>query len=184
MRHETGGSKLIDVDYIMDKSGIGDKMNVADLGCGSMGRYVFEASRLIGKNGTAYAVNILKPILEVVARRAKQENVSNVKTVWSDLEIFGATKIESASLDVTLLINTLYQSTKRVEILREAIRLTKKNGRILIVEWKNVALPFGPPSEVRVKKDMLIEAAKRLGLKMEEDFFAGQYHYGLVFTKL
>jgi ubiquinone/menaquinone biosynthesis C-methylase UbiE len=184
MRQDTGGSKLIDVDYIMDKTGIGDKMKIADLGCGSMGRYVFEASKLIGKNGTASAVNILKPVLEVVARRARQENIANVKTIWSDLEIFGATNIESASLDVTLLINTLYQSTKRVEILREAIRLTKKNGRILIIEWKNVALPFGPPSEVRVKKEMLIEASKRLGLRLEEDFFAGQYHYGLIFTKL
>lgn len=184
MRHDTGGNNLIDVDYIIDKSGIGDKMTIADLGCGSMGRYVFEASRLVGKNGTAYAVNILKPILEVVARRARQENVTNIKTVWSDLEIYNATKIESGSLDVSLLINTLFQSTKKVEILREAIRLTKKNGRILIVEWKNVALPFGPPVEARVKKDMLIEAGKRLGLKLEEDFFVGQYHYGLIFTKI
>lgn len=184
MRHDTGGNNLIDVNYIIEKAGIGDKMSIADLGCGSMGRYVFEASRLVGKNGVAYAVNILKPILEVVARRAKQENVTNIKTVWSDLEVFNATKIEGGSLDVTLMINTLYQSTKRVEILREAIRLTKKGGKILIVEWKNVALPFGPPVEVRVKKEMLIEAGRRLGLQLEEDFFAGQYHYGLIFTKI
>jgi ubiquinone/menaquinone biosynthesis C-methylase UbiE len=184
MRHDTGGNKLIDVNYIIDKAGIGDKMNVADLGCGAMGRYVFEASRLIGKNGTAYAVNILKPILEVIARRAKQENIANIKAIWSDLEVFNATKIESGSLDVVLMINTLYQSTKRADILREAIRLTKKGGRILIVEWKNIAIPFGPPSEVRVKKEMLIEAGRRLGLNLEEDFFVGQYHYGLIFFKI
>jgi len=184
MRHDTGGNNLIDVNFIIDKAGIGDKMSIADLGCGSMGRYVFEASRLVGKNGVAYAVNILKPILEVVARRAKQENVTNIKTVWSDLEVFNATKIEAGSLDVTLMINTLYQSSKRVEILREAIRLTKKSGKILIVEWKNIALPFVPPIEVRVKKEMLIEAGRRLGLQLEEDFLAGQYHYGLIFTKL
>lgn len=184
MRHDTGGNNLIDVNYIIEKAGIGDKMNIADLGCGSTGRYVFEASRLVGKNGTAYAVNILKPTLEVVSRRARQENVTNVKTVWSDLEVYNATKIESGSLDVTLLITMLFQSTKRAEVLREAIRLTKKNGKILIVEWKNIALPFGPPIEARVKKDMLIEAGKRLGLKLEEDFAVGDYHYGLIFSKI
>ena len=184
MRQDIGGNKLINLDYIMEKINVVDKMNVADLGCGAMGRYVFEAAKLVGKSGSVYAVNILKPILEVVSRRAKQENMVNVKTVWSDLESFGATKIESSSLDIALLINILYQNKKRGEILREAIRLTKKNGRILIVEWKNIAIPFGPPSETRVKKDMLIEAGKRLGLKMEEDFEAGQYHYGLIFTKL
>jgi len=183
MSNDIGGNKLIDVNYVLNKAGIGDKMNIADLGCGSMGRYVFEASKLIGKNGVAYAVNILKPTLEVVDRRVKQENITNIKTVWSDLEIFNATKIESGSLDVALLINTLYQGKKRMEMLREAMRLIKKNGKLLIVEWKNIALPFGPPIEERVKKEMLIEAGARLGLKLEEEFVVGQYHYGLIFIK-
>jgi hypothetical protein len=47
-----------------------------------------------------------------------------------------------------------------------------------------VATPFGPPAEEKVKKDLLIQAAKKLGLSLEEEFEAGQYHYGLVFVKL
>jgi len=100
------------------------------------------------------------------------------------LEIFKATKIESGSLDVALLINTLYQSRKRVEILREAIRMLKKGAKLLVVEWKNVSSPFGPPPEERVKPDLLKIGAKKLGLEIEDEFEAGQYHFGILFVKL
>lgn len=179
-----GGNALIDVNLIIDKAGIGDKMKIADLGCGSSGHFVFAPARLVGKKGAVYAVDILKPILETINRRAKQENLANIIIVWSDLEIFGATKIESNSLDVALLINTLYLSRKRAEILREAIRMVKKGGKLIVVEWKNIASPLGPPAEERVKKNLLETAAKKLSLNLDEEFEAGKYHYGMVFTKL
>ncbi|MEK7203043.1 MAG: hypothetical protein AAB653_01885, partial [Patescibacteria group bacterium] len=100
-----------------------------------------------------------------------------------NLEVFGATKIESASLDITLLINTLYQSHKRAEIIREAVRMIKPKGKLMVVEWKNVSVLFGPPVEERVNKELTITIANKLGMRLEEEFEAGQYHYGLIFVK-
>ncbi|KKQ62219.1 MAG: rRNA (Adenine-N6-)-methyltransferase [Parcubacteria group bacterium GW2011_GWE2_38_18] len=185
MMGETGGNVLLDVNLILGKAQIGENMKVATLGCGSSGHFVFPAAQLVGKKkGIVYAVDILKTVLERVTRLAKQDNYSNVVPIWSDLEIFNATKIEAGSLDVVLLINILYQSHKRVEILREAIRMLKKDGRVLIVEWKNIASPLGPPVEERVNINLLHTAAPKLGLKLEEEFQAGQFHYGVVFNKL
>lgn len=178
-----GGSALINPNFILEKAQVGDKMKVADLGCGTSGYFIFPASKLVGKKGLVYAVDILKTALESINKRAKVENYTNIKTIWSNLEIFGATKIETSSLDLALLVNTLHQSSRRAEILREAIRLIKKGGKLVIVEWKNVALPLGPPVEERVKRDLLEAAAKKLGLILEEEFEAGQYHYGLIFVK-
>lgn len=179
-----GGNVLIDAGLILNKAQVEEKMKVADLGCGSSGHFVFPVARLVGNKGKVYAVDILRTALETVNKRARAENFANIETIWSNLEIFGATKIESGSLDVALLINTLYQSRKRAEILREAIRMLKKNGRMVIVEWKNIAAPFGPPAEEKVKKELVDNGAKKLGLRPEEDFEAGQYHYGLVYVKL
>lgn len=175
---------MIDVNLLFNKVQIEEKMKVADLGCGSSGHFVFPVAKLVGKKGIMYAVDILRTALEAISKRARSENLVNIKTIWSNLEIFGATKIEAGSLDVGLLINTLYQSHKRAEILREAIRLLKKNGKLVIVEWKNIAVPFGPPTEERVKKELLDNAAKKLGLRPEEEFEAGPYHYGLIYVKL
>jgi len=179
-----GGSSFVDANLIFNKARIGDKTKVADLGCGSSGHFIFPAAKLVGKKGMVYAVDILRTALQTIDNRVRIENLTNIKTIWSNLEIFGATKIEAGSLDVAMLINTLYQSHKRAEILREAVRLLKKNGRLVVVEWKNVATPFGPPPEERVKKELVDSGAKRLGLKPEEEFEAGPYHYGVIYVKL
>ncbi len=179
-----GGNTLIDANLIMTKAQVADKMRVADLGCGSSGHFVFPAARLVGKKGIVYAVDIMRTVLETVSKQARVENFANIKTIWSNLEIFGATKIEAGSLDVAMLINTLYQSHKRAEILRESIRMLKKNGKLVVVEWKNTAAPFGPPAEERVNKELLDNAAKKLGLREDSEFEAGQYHYGLIYVKL
>lgn len=184
MQKITGGTTLLDVNSILDKIQVCEKMNVADFGCGASGHFVFPAAKMIGEKGKMYAVDILKSVLETIERRTKQENLENIIPLWSNLEIFGATEIESGSLDIALLVNTLYQSHKRAEILREVIRAIKKGGKIVVIEWKNVALPFGPPEEKRVNMENLKTGAAKLGLKLEEEFNAGPYHYGLIFSKL
>jgi len=180
----TGGNVLLDVNFILSKAQISEDMKVADLGCGASGHFVFPAAKIVGKGGKIFAVDILKTVLEETNKRVKQDNLDNIKTVWSNLEIFKATKIESGSLDVVLLINTLYQSHKRPEILREAIRMLKKGGKLLVVEWRNISSPFGPPAEERVKVDLLKAGGRKLGLEIEDEFEAGQYHYGILFIKL
>ncbi len=109
--------------------------------------------------------------------------MQQIETIWSNLEIFKGTKIESSSLDRALLINILHQSAKRAEILREAVRMLKIGSRLLVVEWKNVASPLGPQVDKRVNKESLKEAAPKLGIVLETEFEAGPYHYGLIFHK-
>lgn len=179
----TGGNSLLDAKLILSKIGTKEGMKVADLGCGASGHFVFPSARIVGKKGTVYAVDILKTILATIEKRAKLENFQNIRTVWSDLEIFGATKIEAGSLDAAYLINTLYQSKKRLEIIREGVRLIKKGGRLVIVEWKSSALPFGPSPEDRVEEDLLKNNSTNIGLVVEEEFEAGEYHYGIIFAK-
>ncbi len=178
------GKPLIDPELILDKADIESGMRVADLGSGSSGRYVFPAAKMVGKDGKVFAVDILKTNLETIRRRIKVDGIDNINTVWSDIEIFNATKIESSSLDMTFLINTLYQSYKRPEIIRETTRMLKSSGKMIIVEWKKIASPFGPPSEFRVKKENLIKISKKNGLILEQEFFAGKYHFGLIFNKV
>lgn len=184
MFNTTTGSVLLDVNNALGKAQIGDKMKVADLGCGASGYVVFPAANLVGKRGKVYAVDILKPILSNILKRARQESYENIEAIWSNLEIFKATKIESSSLDAAFLVNTLYQSHKRAEIIREAIRMLKKGGKLLIIEWKNVSSPIGPPIEERVNPENIKHGARKLGLELENEFEAGQYHYGMVFIKI
>lgn len=175
---------LFDIASILSKMGLGERQQVADLGCGNFGFFVYPLARLVGKQGKVYAVDILKSTLEEVGKESKKNNLSQIITVWSNLEVFKATKIETNSLDSVLLVNILHQSEKKIEILREAIRLLKRGGRMLIIEWKNTDSPLGPSPEKRVNLDSLKAAVPKIGLDIKEEFTAGPYHFGLILTKL
>lgn len=176
-------SALFDISAILAKIDIGERQHVAELGCGNFGFFVFPMARLVGKEGRVYAVDILKTTLADISSEAKKESLPQIVPVWSNLEIFKAAKIESSSLDSALLVNVLHQSNKKVEILREAIRLLKRNGKLLIVEWKGADSPLGPAPDKRVNLSSLKNAAPKVGLEIIEEFSAGPYHFGLVLNK-
>lgn len=177
-----GGNELINID-VFAKVGLTENMNLADLGCGNLGYFSLPAAKIVGKNGLVYAVDVLKSALESVASRAKQGGLNNVKTIWSNLEIVGATKIPAESLDVALLINTLFQSTKDDLIIKESFRLLRAGGKLLVIDWEKVSTPFGPPLADRPDKEEIKKFAQASNFGFLEEFSAGLYHYGLLFSK-
>ncbi|MHB8903644.1 MAG: class I SAM-dependent methyltransferase [Patescibacteria group bacterium] len=177
-------SALFDISAILSKMSIAERQRVAELGCGNFGFFVFPLARLVGRQGRVYAVDILKDTLEEIKNRSSKENLPQVETVWSDLEIFKATKIETSSLDSALIVNVLHQSNKKGELIREATRLLKRGGKLLIIEWKNSDIPFGPAPDQRVNPEVLKSTVLKIGLSVLEEFSAGPYHYGLILSKL
>lgn len=183
MVYISGGTSLLVPAEIFQHVGIRQGMKVADLGCGAHGHFSIPAARLVGKEGTAYAVDILKSVLQEVSKRANFEGVKNLKTVWSNLEIVGAAKIRNESLDVAMLINILFQSKHHENVMQEAARMLKKGGKLLVVDWRQAHIPFGPPVVDRVDPSDVKKIAKKFGLSLLDEFSAGQFHYGLVFGK-
>jgi ubiquinone/menaquinone biosynthesis C-methylase UbiE len=175
---------LFDIENILRKITIEEGQRVAELGCGNFGFFVWPLAKLVGRRGQVCAVDILKSTLDEIRRQAIKENLPQVKIVWSNLEIFKATAIETNSLDAALLVNVLNQSTKKIEILREAIRLLKRGGKLLIVEWGMSDSILGPTPDKRVNSDSLKSAVPKIGLEIKEEFIAGPYHYGLILTKI
>lgn len=183
-QHIPGGNELLNpVDLIKNKLGVFYGARVADLGCGGAGFFALQNAQVVGPDGIVYAVDVLKSALANVEARAKILGFRNIKTVWSNLEKYGATKINNESVDFTLLVNILFQNKNHLEILKEAARLTKKGGKILIVDWKEGRFPIGPAPEDKIKPVDLIAIAQNLGLSLEQQFDAGLFHYGIVLVK-
>lgn len=179
MPYIPSGSELLNPKQILEHAGIREGMRVADLGCGTIGHFVFPAAHLVGPSGIVYAVDILKSALSGVEGRRKIESVTNVETVWADIEVPNGVKIASASLDLVMLVNNLPKEA----MVREAVRLIKPGGKLLVVDWKPAGAPFGPPSKDRVTPGDIAALGQRLGLKPLDSFDAGQYHFGVLFQK-
>lgn len=176
--------KLFDIELALKKIAVKENNVVAELGCGHFGYFVFPLAKLIGRNGTLYAVDILPSVLDEIKKRAHTDNLPQIKTVWSNLEIFKGTKIEASSVDAALLINVLHQSEKKVEILREAVRLIKHGGKLLIIDFKSDALLFGPKPEHRLNIEVLKQTAPKLSLTIIEEFAVGEQYHALLLKKL
>jgi len=177
-------SKMFDINLILHKIALKEGQTVAELGCGHFGHFVFPIAKLIGKNGTLYAVDVLPTVLDGIKRQAHTENLPQIKTVWSNLEIFKGTKVESSSVDTALIVNVLSQSEKKVEIIREAVRILKNGGKLVIVDWKNDALLFGPQLEYRLNPEALRQAAPKLSLTIIEEFEVGIQYHAFILKKL
>jgi ubiquinone/menaquinone biosynthesis C-methylase UbiE len=184
-KHFSGGNEFLNAHELLKyKLGVCAGSELADLGCGGSGYFVFEAARLVGKKGTVYAVDILKLVLKNIEHRAEMLGYDNIKTVWSNLEEIGATKINNSSLDFALLINILFQNKEHGKIIREAARMLKRGGKLLIIDWQAGYLSFGPPPEMKLKPEVLTDLALGAGLKRLEFFEAGEYHFGIIFEKI
>ncbi len=178
------GSELLDANRILaDQVGITHGQNVADLGCGGHGHFTLMAARLVGDKGQVYAADILKTVLYSVDAKANYQGLYNVKTVWTNLEEYGATDIPEGSLDHALLLNTLFMSKRHPQMMREAYRLVKRGGHLGVVDWKKSSGPIGPAQEDRVDPRRITEIASGLGFREVKNFEAGPNHWGLVFQK-
>lgn len=166
--------------FILEEIGLKQGMKVGDLGCGS-GYMTFAASDIVGKNGIVYAVDIQKKALEHIESEINEKGISNIKPIWSNLEIFGATNIPDKELDIGLLVNVIFLSQQKEELLKESVRMVKTGGLILGVEWKSSAIPFGPSVEQRVLVQDLKDLFVTADLKRIKEFDVSNHHYGVLY---
>jgi ubiquinone/menaquinone biosynthesis C-methylase UbiE len=176
----SGESVLLDADKILSHLKVGEGMRVGELGCGGRGHFVFPAVGLVGSRGHVYAVDVLQPVLQAIERQAREQHWQNVTTVWSNLEVVGATGVPAGTLDRATLINILFQAKDRLAMLNEARRLLKPDGLLLVVDWRRESAPFGPAPARRVPEDEASALATRAGFTLVDRFQAGPHHYGLV----
>lgn len=183
--HNMTETIMFDVSNIIKKLNIKRGDVVADLGTGREGRMALAAAKYVGDEGLVYAVDIVKAILPSIQTKAAIYGLHNIKTVWSDLEVFGATKaISDNSLDVAFLVTILFQSKKHDDIIKETVRMLKPGGRLAIVDWKTGhEAPIGPAKHMRVNPKIIIDMVSQFGLKLVEEFDAGRLHWGLIFIK-
>ena len=156
-----------------------DDFVVADFGSGSGGWVMPLAKQVEG--GDVYAIDILEEPLSALRAKADLEKLYNIKTIQSDVEKPTGSTLADSLCDLVLMTNLLFQVDSKEKVLAEGKRVLKEKGKILVVDWKKDA-PLGP-KEGRIGAEEVKKIAKGLKLKVEKQFTAGIYHYGLILVK-
>ncbi len=167
-------------EKILDQLDIHDAIEAADFGCGH-GYFSIPLAKRVPK-GRVFAIDVVKEALEAIKSRAELEKIDNILTVQANLEILGSSKLKDNSMDLVLLRNILYQSQKKEEILREAKRVLKKEGRMVVIEWR-IDSVMAPKEHWLISKEDVRKIIEEEGLTLSKELSIDNHHYGLVFVK-
>ncbi len=176
----SSGNQLIDPQVLFEKVHLRPGAHVADFGCGQTGHLIFPASKIVGEKGIMYGVDVLKDVLAQIDKRAKDSGLVNVHAVWSNVEMVGGTAIPEHSLDTVFIVSLLSFCDKQEDVLKEAARLIREKGRVVIVDWYKKGIPIGPGDEKYIDFSAIAAWATANGFAVQEEFDHGPYHHGLV----
>lgn len=169
---------FLDPNEILNKLSLEKNMTAVDFGCGSGGWVIPLAQKLT--DGIVYAVDVQESALSAMMSKANLQGISNIKKILADIER-GVKQLENASCDLILMTNFLFQIDYKDEVFKEAKRILKDSGKILVVEW-DMESPFGPMQENRISSGSVQEIAEKNDFILEKKIETSGYHYGLLFN--
>ena len=171
--------KFVDPIEVLDKLNLKDDMIVADFGCGSGGWVIPLAKKL--EQGIIYAIDVQEEMLSALESKLKVENIQNVRKILSNIEDNKDLKLSPLSCDLILMTNLLFQVEDKKQVFKQANRILKQKGKVLVVDWnKDTVLS---PDQKSVSQDEVKKIAQEFDLELKKEFSAGDYHYALVFEK-
>lgn len=167
----------------IEQCGIQAGMDIADFGSGS-GHYSIAAGRALMSTGRVYAIDAQKDLLTKLKNSSVKEGLYNIEVVWGDVEKPNGVKLRDASVDLVFICNLLFQLEDKAGAIKEAKRILKPGGRVLIVDWSSSFGGIGPAHGAVVKKEKAKEMFEKAGFSMDREISAGAHHYGFIFKKL
>ena len=167
----------------LEKLNLTPGMTVVDFGAGS-GAYTIPSARLVAPDGVVYAVEIQKDLLENIKKSAVDARLQdNVKLIWGDVEQQGGVGLADGLADVIIISNVLFQTKSMYTLALEAKRILKPEGKIMVIEWSGSFGNLGPTPADVVPAEEVKKTFGSVGLILTDEFSAGEYHYGLIFSK-
>lgn len=154
---------------------------VANLGCGS-GFFTTAAAQIVKDPGKVYAVDVQEAKLQATQSTARHFGYKNVVVVKADLDK-PLLNIPETSCDLAIIGSVMHEVGNREILLKNAYRLLKTGGRLLVVDWKKEHTPFGPALESRIDQEFLSQMLLTLGFRKERDIPADKFHYAMLFVK-
>ena len=171
-------------DLVMDALGIGEGSVFADLGAGG-GWFTVLLARRVGPNGTVFAQDVQRQMLEAIKRRVGREGLRNVEYVQGSLDGVDS-RLPAGRLDAVLIVDVYHEVANPIELLRNVGASLNATGRIGIVGFTLEGGGPGPPLNQRKSEESVIEDAQEAGLRLvnrvnRESFL--EFQYMLIFGR-
>ena len=168
-------------EQVMDALYVGEGSVVADLGAGG-GWFTIRLARRVWPNGTVYAEDIQRLMIEAIQRRVQREGLTNVKPLLgTGVDPFPG--LAPSTLDAVLIVDAFHEMAEPVVLLRNVARTLKPQGRIGIIDYREGEGGPGPGPDERVPPSVIVAKAKEAGLTLDREETFLRFQYFLIFRK-
>lgn len=170
MPDEAYWETLFDIPLVLDRLGIGQYHDVAELGCG-YGTFSIPIAEAIAD--TLYTFDV-EP--EMIART--KERAGRLRIVCEQRDVVEAGF--GVQVDAALLFNILH-TEQPVKLLRQAAEAAPN---VLVIHWRYGETPRGPNLDIRPRPEQIIAWAGEAGLRpVGEVIDLPPWHYGVSFRR-
>ena len=175
-------NSLMNLGDIIQRMPIWEGVTIADFGSGS-GIFTIEMAKQLNQSGSILAIDLLEQPLRFLMENAKRQNVAHlITTKVCDLENKTLGNSFQNYFDVVTIINVLFQVKNKEAMLKEAKRILKPNGFLIIVDWESYKIPLNEKL-YPVEKNELISLVTNFDFKTKENIKLSNTHFGLIFIK-
>lgn len=155
---------------------------VADLASGS-GFFTRAAARAAGPEASVWAIDPNPDMLVRLKNLSLSEGLHTIEVVRGTPEKLGGTHLPDATIDFCILANALFSMHDKDTVAREAYRVLRKAGRLLLIDWSGTHGGLGPHETHVVSSAQARQIFESAGFVHAEDISAGGYHWGLILRK-
>jgi precorrin-6B methylase 2 len=158
---EPGQDTASEVERILDAIGIEPGMVVGEAGAGD-GFHAVRLARRVGPTGEVYANEIKRSALRRIAKRARTEGITNIKTVLGSV---ADARFPRHDLDLVYMRHVLHCMAMPEAWLMTARKYLSSDGRLVIVDSDPDMVGYG--SDYLLKKDDVLEIAQAAGFELD-----------------
>ena len=170
-----------DPEKVISEMFVAEGMTVADFGSGA-GFYTLALAKKVGPYGRVFAIDSHPDFLRRIKNEAVRSGLQNVEVVQGELESKKGSGLVSASVDRIVIANTLFSMENVDEIVLEAKRVLKHDGKVAVIDWNESYGQIGPHTDHIVTKDEAREMFEKEGFHLESFVDAGSHHYGMLYV--
>ena len=151
---------------------------IADIGAGS-GYFTFRLARHAGAQGKIYAVDVSPDMIRHINRRIRELGTDNVVSVLADPD---DPLLPAGSINRFFICDVWHHVENRAKYLSLIKKMLKPGGEIVMIDFHKKDLPFGPPLQMKIAREDLIEELESHGFRLTREHTFLPYQYFLVFA--
>lgn len=152
-------------------------VTVADVGAGS-GYFAVRLAEAVGGSGRVLAVDISPDMILHMNRRLRDAGIRNVQTVLSAPD---DPLLADSTVDLFFICDTWHHIDERPKYLALLKRILRPGGRIAIVDFQKRPLSFGPPLEMKIAREDVVQELGAAGFRLAAEHGFLPHQYFLVF---